>query len=185
MTTASTLTTGAHPAAAANHIEAASLPPHFRASVCADGTTTTYLRAGNGDLVLLLGASLVEPELDPLVSLLAKSHRVVVPELAWTGMNDAESPVVLSSRLRSFLDGLGVAEVSIVARDDVALPALLFALSGADRVRRLVLTFRDAPDPADTGEPLAERLEAAQCELLLVRDADRDAVARFLAPNRR
>lgn len=192
MTTDSFPMVGTRPGAAANRTETGTSPASFRASVCAGGTTTTYLRAGSGDVVLLLGAPFVDPELDPLVGMLATTHRVVVPELSWTGAPDGGSAVALSSRLRSFLDGLGVGEVSIVARDDVALAALAFALTDADRVRRLVLTFTDAPDPLDTGEPLAERLEEAQCELLVLREtrashptgdggSQYDIIVRFLA----
>lgn len=192
MTTDTFPLVGTPPGAAVNRIETEAIPAAFRASVCAGGTTTNYLRAGSGDVVLLLGASFVTPELDPLIGLLAYTHRVVVPELSSAEAPDGKSRVAFSSRLRSFLDGLGFDEVSIVARDDVALAALAFALTDTDRVRRLVLTFTDAPDPLDTGEPLAERLEEAQCELLVLRDtrtshptSDRgpqhDAIVRFLA----
>jgi pimeloyl-ACP methyl ester carboxylesterase len=195
MTTDAPSIAGRRAPSAASHREGEALPQLpmvVRASVCAGGSTTPYLRAGAGDLIVLLGASFVTPEPDSLVSVLARSHRVVVPDFPRTESVDGAATVAFSSRLRSFLDGLGADEVSIVARDDVALAALAFTLTDPDRVRRLALIVRDAPDPLDTGEPLADRLAEARCELLVVRepperrshngsDTQGEAIARFFA----
>jgi pimeloyl-ACP methyl ester carboxylesterase len=140
------------------------------ASVHAGGTTTHYLRAGTGDVVVLLGESFTDPDLDPVVSALASGHRVVIPELACLRRANGTPVVAFSSWLRSFLDGLGVTQASIVARDGAALAALAFALTDADRVSRLVVSFRDAPDPLDARNALAEQLEEACCRLLVVRE---------------
>jgi pimeloyl-ACP methyl ester carboxylesterase len=141
-----------------------------KASVHAGGTTTNYLRAGSGDVVVLLGESFSDPEIDPLVAVLASAHRVVIPELACPKRANGTPAVAFSSWLRSFLDGLGVTQASIVARDGTALAALAFALTDADRVSRLVISFRDAPDPLDARNALAEQLEEACCRLLVVRE---------------
>ena len=160
----------------------------IRASVCACGTTTTYLRTGAGDVVVLLGESFLGPSPDPLIGVLAQTHRVVVPDLPHATSSDTRSAQAFSSWLRSFLDGLGAADVSLVARDDLALSALAFVLTDAGRTTRLVLSFRDAPDPLDARDALAERLEDAQCRLLIVRERPesndqplRNAITQFLA----
>ena len=166
------------------------VPTVVRASVCADGITTPYLRAGTGDVVVLLGDSFLRPVADPLITALATTHRVVIPDVPHASSSDTRPAQSFSSWLRSFRDGLGAAEVSVVARDDFALSALAFALTDAGRTTRLVLGFRDAPDPFNDGDALVERLEHAQCRLLIVREhreSDepqplRNAIAQFLAP---
>ena len=178
-------------AAPPTHMEANAqdVPTVVRASVCAGGNTTPYLRAGTGDVVVLLGESFLSPIPDPLLTALAKAHRVVVPDLPHASSSETRPAQAFSSWLRSFLDGLGAAEVSVVARDNLALSALTFALTDAGRTTRLVLSFRDAPDPLDDRDTLNERLEEAQCRLLIVREPPepndrqplREAITRFLA----
>jgi pimeloyl-ACP methyl ester carboxylesterase len=137
--------------------------------VHAAGTVTPYLRAGTGQIVVMLGQP-GHAVLDPLLGILAESHRVVVPDLSCPKRQDGTKAVAFSSWLRAFLDGLGAIDASIVAWDGLALGALAFALSDSERVRRLVLRFPDVPDPLDERVALTEQLEAARCRLLVVRE---------------
>lgn len=160
-----------HDAAAPSAAAARDIPiPPTRAAVDVGTVTTHYLRGGTGDLVVLLGDPSERPDLDPLFGALAASYRVVAPELTRPGTATGAPELSFSTWLRGFLDGLGASEASVVARDASALAALAFALADADRVRKLVLCFRDAADPLDTGGPLAEQIDDARCRILLVRE---------------
>lgn len=136
-----------------------------RASVHAGGTTTNYFRAGSGDVVVLLGHAFADVSRDSLLDALATTHRVIVPEIS--GPGDAEvATIARAAWLRSFLDGLGLDDVSIVARDECALTALAYALTDFDRVRSVVLLLRNASDPA-SAERFAEGVEDSRCRILV------------------
>lgn len=137
-----------------------------RASVHAGGTTTNYFRAGSGDVVVLLDYAFADVSRDSLLDALATTHRVIVPEIS--GPGDAEvATIARAAWLRSFLDGLGVDDVSIVARDECALTALAYALTDFERVRSVVLLIRDASDPASAEPRFVERVENPRCRILV------------------
>lgn len=163
--------------AATTSIENPERPTLVHASVCACGTTTNYRRAGAGNLVVLLGARFLAPTAQPIIEALAARYRVIIPDLPLPMPDDRAPAAAVSGWLRSFLDGLGATELSIVASDDVALAALAFALSDEGRVRRLVLLVHELSDPVVRATPLVE----SECELLIVREsADGNHLSEFL-----
>ena len=112
----------------------------FRAVVRVGDTVVEYSRSGAGRPVVLLGL----PSGSGLRIGLAERFKLVVPETT--------PPRDFSTWLGSFLDGLGLTQVDLVA-DGFALSVVEFALQEPDRVNRIVLlSFRpgeqDAVDAA-------------------------------------
>ena len=112
----------------------------FRAVVRVGDTVVEYSRAGSGRPVVLLGL----PSRSTLRIGLSERFKLVVPET--TPAPD------LTAWLGSFLDGLGLTQVGVVA-DGFALPVVEFALQEPERVNRIVLLSfqpgeRDAVDAA-------------------------------------
>ena len=142
MTSESPLFPPASSAGATDSIVGGSRRTLVRASVCAGGLTTTYLRTGTGPIVVLLGARFHDAASNPTIGLVADEHRVVIPDLESVRSDDGLLGVEFSGWLRAFLDGLGADDVVLVASDDVAPDAIAFARSDSDRVRRLVLPTR-------------------------------------------
>ena len=107
-------------------------PPESWAEVRAHDQVMRYRRAGTGPAVLLLdreeGAPALWPELD---TALAARFRVIAPALPM----EVED---LAARLAAFLEGLGVARVSVVVAGRLCGPALELA-PGAHEVERVVL----------------------------------------------
>lgn len=139
-------------------------PRLVRAVVHAGTHQTTYLVAGSGPPVVLLhgprGARLAW---GALAEILGGRRRLVAPE------SPAPAPHAFSAWLRTFLDGLGLAKVGIVAQDEFALAALTFALLEPDRVERLALVHDDHPDSAVRQPVLEDRLHATGHPLLVIR----------------
>ena len=165
-------------------------PIHLtRALVDAGTISTSYIRAGVGAPLLLLDPLVpADGSCVPLLLPLAAHFRVLAPAVpaafSATGRrSQAAHATAFSTWLRGFLDGLGLPPVSIVARDECALPSLSFCLTDAPRVERLVLTHRDAEDPALGGETLPDRLDRSGVPILLLRDdpgAGRDGARRSM-----
>ena len=93
-----------------------------RAVVDAGATTTSYLRAGHGSVVLLL----FPPEtplhsLQPLIEELSVTMRVIAPDVP--DLTD----VPFALWMRAFLDGLGLSRVHFVAHESLAKDAAVFA----------------------------------------------------------
>src|SRR5688500_7363396 len=122
-------------------------PKLVRASVCAGGLTTSYLRAGAGPLVVALGLRFEDVATNPMIGLVADHHRVVVPDLQSVRSDGGMHTVEFTEWLRAFLDGLGADDVVLVASAEVAPAAVAFARIDSDRVRRVVLSTR-----VDTGD---------------------------------
>jgi hypothetical protein len=166
-----------------------SLPCHLtRAVVDAGAISTSYIRAGVGAPLLLLDPQ-VSPDgsCTPLVASLAVHFRVLAPEApapdAMRAPSHGSRATAFSTWLRGFLDGLGLPPVSILARDEYALPSLSFCFTDAPRVERLVLTHRDVGDPALGAETLPERLDRSGVLLLVLREdtgADRESARRAM-----
>jgi hypothetical protein len=128
--------------------------------------TTTYTRAGAGAPIVLLDPEAVAGGVpSPLVLALAARFRVVVPELVCA----QDAGTAFSTWLRGFVDGLGQARVHVVSCEAWALRALSFCITDPLRVRRLVLIFRDAADPALRGEAAPDRLAGIGIPILVHR----------------
>jgi pimeloyl-ACP methyl ester carboxylesterase len=146
-----------------------SAPRVTRGTVHAGASTTDYLRAGCGAPVVLLGSAGPDPGERSLFAALAGGFRVIAPVLPpepHAGPRDAAAPP-FSAWLRGVLDGLGLAEASLVAEEAYALRALSFALTDPMRVSRVALLFRDAPDPALPGGAFPELLGLSGHPLLV------------------
>jgi hypothetical protein len=127
-------------------VDSTARPLAVRAQVRAADHFTRYVRAGSGQPVLVLdvtsgkGELLEAPSADrrelsiwpELLGRLAAHSRVIVPELPAAGPEFA-------AWLRSFIDGVGLAPLTLVAADPLCVAALEFVLSDPERVRRLVL----------------------------------------------
>lgn len=163
-------------------LPAGSAPPDptiTRAQVDAGAVQTRYARAGTGAPVVLLAPVPDGDAADPLVAGLARGFRVVAPEAPRL------ADTAFSAWLRGFLDGLGLARVSLVAREAYALRALGFSITDPLRVDRLALLYADCGDPAITAAPEPERLGYSGHPLLVhcasgCGDGSADAIARFL-----
>lgn len=94
-----------------------------------------YRRAGCGLAVLVLG-----PLWPELLEALAARYRVIVPDLPARGAD-------VVPWLADFLEGLGLANVTVVAADPSCEAALDLALVAVDQVARLVVVAapRDTP----------------------------------------
>lgn len=101
-----------------------------RASVCAGGVETDYVRVGRGVPVLLLAAP-DDPDRDTLLRSLGAQARVIAPRIP--------AGVDFASWLRDFLDGVGVLPVRIVATGALVTPALEFAAADPSRVERVTI----------------------------------------------
>ena len=103
------------------------------AQVCSADYTTRYIRVGVGEPVVIVDATMNPGALWPeLVSRLADGRRVILPEVHGSGER-------FTSWLRSFLDGMGLPPVTLIATDELCLSGLEFALLEPERVRRLIL----------------------------------------------
>lgn len=103
------------------------------AEVRAGDHVTRYVRRGSGSPVIVVGANAKENALwAPLVENLAARHRLVIPETP-----KAEQDV--AAWLRSFIEGIGVSSVALVAGGKSSSPALALASADDFIVRKLVL----------------------------------------------
>lgn len=127
------------------------------AEVRADGTTTRYLRAGNGAPVLLLCPTF-DPRFDALVNRLAATHRVVAPLEA---VAEGETSGVVA-RLIAFLDGSGLGLVPVVGVDAGAGPAAALARLHPDRISQLVLLGE--PNGTDEDEDALRAVAALRAQ---------------------
>lgn len=95
--------------------------------------STRYLRTGRGAVAILLLRSLHVRGLWPsILTELANTHRLIIPEYAWPARD-------VGAWLRGFVDGLGARHIVLVAGDDLALPAAELALEEPERIGSLVL----------------------------------------------
>ena len=113
------------------------------AEVRAHNQVMRYTRAGTGPLLLLLGEP-AEPW-NAFRVRLAERFKVIVPSVP-------EDTTNVAHWLNSLLDGLGAAEVTIVAAGNQCDAALNLSLGATDAVRRVILL----PDARHAAE-LAER----------------------------
>jgi hypothetical protein len=154
--------------------------------VRADDQVIRYRRAGAGRTVLVLPPSPPDgpdgASLPGLVDALGGQFRVLVPELP-------AGDTGLAARLGLFLDGLGIADVAVLAFGDRCLPALELALLGGDQVGRLALVTEGRADLPDLAGALVTAPDQS-LPLIMIRDAGRgvddlSALAGFLGGGER
>jgi hypothetical protein len=94
---------------------------------------TRYVRRGSGSPVVVVGANADQNGVwASLVNALAGNHRLVIPQLP-----QSESDV--ASWLRSFIEGIGLSSVALIAGGDARVPAVSLAAADDFTVRKLVL----------------------------------------------
>ena len=113
-------------------------PAFTRATVCCGPVETGYRRAGRGETVVALAAH-DWPAAPSLLPALARDFRVIVPDLLPHG--DAGAPLAFDGWLTGFLDGLGLANVTLLADERFTAAALGFTLAEPVRVGRLVVVL--------------------------------------------
>jgi pimeloyl-ACP methyl ester carboxylesterase len=109
----------------------------------ADGVATRYRRNGVGRTVVVLGA-------EHVAGALARSYRVIVPELP--GGPSSTTAGAVTRWLSGVFDGLGIEVAVIVTTPILADAVASFAEAAPDRVRGVVLA---AGDPADLAAAVA------------------------------
>ena len=133
----STLDRGGSPLASLS--EPSPAPPFTRATVCCGPVETGYRRAGRGNTVVALAARdwTAAPS---LFAALARDFRLIVPEIDRADDDPAQRPA-FAEWLSGFLDGLGLADVTLLADERFAAAALGWALIEPVRVARLVVVL--------------------------------------------
>jgi hypothetical protein len=127
-------------------------------------TIVEYSRSGSGRPIVLLGF----PSRSSLRTGLSERFKLVVPESAPTPD--------FSGWLRSFLDGLGLTLVDLVA-DGFAVPVMKFAQLEPERVNRVVLMSVSPGEQAELDSLHQARDGQPATPLLIVRPGeDSDAV---------
>ena len=158
--------------------DTARLPDSF-AQVRSADYTTRYIRVGAGQPVVIVDATMDSGALWPeLIGRLADAGRVILPEVQ--GGHDR-----FTAWLRSFLDGMGLPPVTLIATGDLCLSALEFALLEPERVRRLVLVPAGSAEETGLTSVITPTLGVSSVSMLVVRRdcASADAIpliARFL-----
>jgi pimeloyl-ACP methyl ester carboxylesterase len=128
-----------------------------------------YRRCGAGRTVLVLHHD--QPDhrdgwsYAALLEALGGRFRLLMPELPGGAMD-------VATRVALFLDGLGVADVAVLAFGDLCLPALELALLGGDQVARLALVTEGQAEVPDLDGALVTASGQA-LPLVLIRDAGR------------
>ena len=94
---------------------------------------TRYVRRGSGSPVVVVGANADQNGVwAPLVDALAGNHRLIIPQLP-------RSEPDVAGWLRSFIEGIGLSSVALIAGSDARLPAISLAAADDFTVRKLVL----------------------------------------------
>ncbi|WP_116100687.1 alpha/beta fold hydrolase [Amycolatopsis thermalba] len=107
-----------------------------------NGIETTVTTAGEGPAVLLLhGFPHTRHVWHGIVPALARHHRVIAPDMRWTGSDAAgdDDAGTLAADALGVLDALGEDTAAVVGIDAGTTPAALLALRHPGRVRRLAV----------------------------------------------
>jgi hypothetical protein len=126
-------------------------PTFTRATVCSGSVETEYRRAGRGDTIVALAAR------DwgggrALFPTLARDFRLIVPVLDHTSAGAGARPA-FAVWLTTFLDGLGLTSVTLLADERFGGAALGSAMMEPVRVARLVVVLSAAaPEPLATAD---------------------------------
>jgi hypothetical protein len=141
-----------------NDLRPGSAPaPPIQAVVHTGELETRYWRTGSGpSVLLLLREGVSTPAGRSLMTELARSCRVFVPEIQTPTAGGGLPHGDLVSRLRALVDGLGLLRPSIVADETFALAALAFTLADPHRAGRLLITTRQPLIGSDTGGVLED-----------------------------
>lgn len=137
-----------------------SLPdsPSFTcATVWVGLSETCYRRAGRGHPVVVLGDARWDAA-DPILAALARHFLVVVP--AFDLPRQRESRPRFAARLSSFLDGLGLASVALVADERFGAAALGAAMAEPDRIEQVAIVLDGTPLEG-LRQPVGETLAGA------------------------
>ena len=140
-------------------------PAEGWAEVRTQGQLVRYRRSGAGPAVVLLRPQSSPDALWPEVTdALARCRRVIEPEAPAANRNGA-------GWITDFLEGLGLADVALIAADPFCIPALELALLGAEQISRVVLV--PGGDVEETGlvGSLAASGRDAPIGLLILRRA--------------
>ena len=112
---------------------------------------TRYVRRGTGPAVVLVGADAnTNPVVLPLITKLAPNHRLIVPQ---TPAADD-----LTSWLRGFIEGIGLAEIALIAGDAPAAAATELAGTDDFTIRKLVVLPRSSARPSANGVHASGRI---------------------------
>lgn len=133
------------------------------ATVCEGGFETEYRRAGRGEPVVLL-ASPGSAASVSLFDALARHHRVYSPLLPQRVENGDGQHRGIATRLRGFLDALGVTRTAIVADESAGAAAIALAVLEPFRVARLVLVLTG--DGGESVDAVADALAEARVPIL-------------------
>jgi hypothetical protein len=149
-----------------------------RAEVRTAGEVMRYCRAGTGRPALLLAPDLGGTLWPDVLRWLVARYRVMVPELAADG--------VTANRLVGFLEGLGAADVLLIAAGDYCLPALELTLAAPDQIARLLLVPDGEPLDGESSAELGSTIREVPVLLRVLRrglpdDEALAAVTAFLA----
>jgi pimeloyl-ACP methyl ester carboxylesterase len=113
--------------------------------------------------VLIVDATMDSNSLWPgFVGRLAEGRRVILPEVQ--GGSDR-----FTAWLRSFLDGMGLPPVSLIATGDLCVAALEFSLLEPDRVQKLVLVPTGTAEETGLASVMTPSVGTASVSMLVVR----------------
>ncbi len=133
-----------------------------------DGAELDVATDGNGDAIVLIhGFPLTREIWNAQTSQLAKTHRVIRPDLRGMGRSSApDGPYLmetLAGDLAAILDAMAIDRAAIVGHSLGGFVALAFARMYTERVARLALVCSrlgaDSPEIAGFRNDLADRLE--------------------------
>jgi pimeloyl-ACP methyl ester carboxylesterase len=125
--------------------------------------TTRYIRVGAGQPVVIVDSTMSPSSLWPdLLGRLAEGRRVIVPEVHAAGDR-------FVGWLRSFLDGMGLPPVTLVATGELCVPALEFALLEPERIQRLVLVPSGNAEETGLASVMTPSLGSTSVSMLVVR----------------
>lgn len=142
--------------------DAARLSDSF-AQVRSADYTTRYIRVGAGQPVIVVDATMSPGSLWPeLIGRLADGRRLIIPEV--NGGHDRFAPW-----LRSFLDGMGLPPVTLIATGELCLRSLEFALLESERVERVVLVPSGAADETGLAGVMTPSIGTRSVSVLIVR----------------
>lgn len=138
------------------------VPTERLAEVRAGDRVTRYRGDGAGRVVLVLHADgAAEPLWPELLPALVRGSRVLTPELS-------EDAAEVAGHLLAFLEGLGAADVRVVATEPFCTAALELALRDEGRVSRVVLVSGRASDGCGVAGGVTTDVRDAAVPLLVV-----------------
>jgi len=141
----------------------AARPSDSFAQVRSADYTTRYIRVGAGQPVVVVDAIMSSESFWPdLIGHLADGRRLIIPEVQ--GGPDRFTPW-----LRSFLDGMGLPPVTLLATGELCLAALEFALLEPERVERLVLVPSGSAEETGLVSVMTPSVGAKSITMLIVR----------------